>query len=62
MAKTENGKQVAAFALNNGLVTHIGSFESVDLAQEAIRAWKEDPQHNRTAFWCYITPVVEAEV
>jgi len=61
MTTKVNGKQ-AAFALNNGLLTHIGSFESLDSAQEAIRAWKEDASHNRASFWCFITPVVEAEV
>lgn len=57
---TKTGKQ-GAFALNLGLLTHIGSFDSVDEAQDAIRMWREDPNFNRMGVFCFIVPLTEAE-
>ncbi|HEY9155567.1 MAG TPA: hypothetical protein VIM69_10570 [Opitutaceae bacterium] len=54
------GKQ-GAFALNLGLLTHVGSYDSVDEAQEALRAWREDPNFNRMGVFCFIIPLTEAE-
>lgn len=55
----KDNKKFAAFAMNMGLVTHVGSYENFDEAETALQMWREDDVHNRTSYWMWVTEIYE---
>lgn len=51
---TKKQPDLQVLALNNGNFLHLGSFDSRDAAEEAARAWYEEPDKNRTGWTFFL--------
>lgn len=51
---TKTQPKFQALGLNNGLITHLGSFASVDEAETAVRQWFEQGDKNISGWTFFV--------